>query len=293
MKGHKEKPVRSAEAVAALRAASAREPDPSIRNPDYLARHFVGGIYKLILGLPKRLSRSLIEKITPGSYGYFLARTRFVDDHLLKAVEQGVRQVVILGAGYDSRATRFESRLAGIRLFEVDLPSTQASKRDRMRAQGIAEPCNVVYVAHDFNGCSLISALREHDFAAELTTLFIWEGVTYYLNEASVEDVLKSVVSECARGSSLILDYSLRSFVEGDAATYGGAAMHRWLKKNNERFLFGLNAGELQRYLSPFHLAVTVDLGATDLCGKYLTDRHDTLVGRPLGHLRMACAVLE
>lgn len=46
MKTHQDKPVRSAEAVAALRAASAREADPSVRNPDYLARHFVSGIHK-------------------------------------------------------------------------------------------------------------------------------------------------------------------------------------------------------------------------------------------------------
>lgn len=293
MKTHQDKPVRSAEAVAALRAASAREADPTVRNPDYLARHFVRGVYKLILGLPKRVSRELIERITPGSYGYFLARTRFIDEHLLKAVERGVRQVVILGAGYDSRPNRFESRLAGIRLFEIDLPSTQASKRERMRARGIAEPPNVVYVPHDFNSRSLLSALRQHAFATDLPTLFIWEGVTYYLEESSVTAVLASVVGECASGSSLILDYSLRSFVEGDATTYGGTAMHRWLKKNNERFLFGLNAGELQRYLSPFRLAVTDDLGAADLCRQYLTDRHDALVGQPLGHLRMAHAILQ
>lgn len=293
MKTRQDQPVRSAEAVAALRAASAREPDPTVRNPDYLARHFVGGTYKLILSLPKRLSRGLIEIMTPGSYGYFLARTRFVDEHLLKAVERGVGQVVILGAGYDSRANRFESRLKGIRLFEVDLPSTQASKRERMHAQGIAEPGNVVYVPHDFNSRSLVSALRQHAFATDLPTLFIWEGVTYYLEESSVSTVLASVVGECMRGSSLILDYSLRSFVEGDGTTYGGEAMHRWLKKHNERFLFGLNAGELQRYLQPFGLSVTDDLGTADLCRQYLTDQKDALVGRPLGHLRMAHAILE
>lgn len=293
MKKQQPKPIRSAEAVAALRAASTREPDLTVRNPDYLAHHFVGGVYKLILGRPKRMSRWLIERITPGSYGYFLARTRFVDEHLLKAIAQGVRQVVMLGAGYDSRAARFESRLAGLKLFEVDLPSTQSHKRGLMRLQGIPEPGNVVYVPHDFNTRSLITALREQGFDTNQPTAFIWEGVTYYLQESSVKDVLDSVVSQCARGSWLILDYSLRSFVNGDETTYGGPTMQRWLKKNKEPFLFGLEPGELRRYLSPCRLAVTTDLGPSEICRKYLTDRRGALVGQPLGHLRLACAVLE
>jgi methyltransferase (TIGR00027 family) len=136
-----QKPIRSAEAVSMLRAASAREQDATVRNPDYLATHFVGGgLYGMLLRLPHALSRRLIERISPGSYCYFLARTQFIDGHLNRAIDNGVRQIVILGAGYDSRASRFQSRLGRVRLFEVDLSATQQAKRERMARHRIEEP---------------------------------------------------------------------------------------------------------------------------------------------------------
>lgn len=286
-----DKPVRSAEAVAALRAASVREADPAVRNPDHLARLFVRGRYRFILALPSLLGRHLIERITPGSYCYFLARTRFVDDQLLLALRRGVRQVVILGAGYDSRALRFAEPLRDALVFEVDLPSTQRAKRQRLSEAGIATPPNLRFVGHDFHERALIDALQAEGFSTALPTFFIWEGVTYYLAESAVVQVLDSVVSRCARGSSIALDYSLRSFVDGDESTYGGATMQRWLARNGERFRFGLEQGQLAAFLRPFDLTITEDLGSEVLCRQYLTDTRRRSLGRPLGHLRLAHAV--
>jgi methyltransferase (TIGR00027 family) len=288
------KPVKSAMAVAALRAASGRESDPAVRNPDYLARHFVGGLYSLILALPRAISRKVIEKISPGSYCYFLARTRFIDDSLSLAVGQGVNQIVILGAGYDSRAHRFaqHSNAGVLQFFEVDLSATQLAKRKRMHVQGISELSNVRYVAHDFNSGQLMTALKENGFKSECPTFFIWEGVSYYLSEAAVVDVFQLLANQCAAGSSLAFDYSLRSFVKGATNTYGGKSMQAWLLKNKERFLFGLEPGELQHYLKAFNLIVTEDLGAADLHQKYLIDSKGRSIGESLGHLRLARAVL-
>lgn len=289
------KPVRSAEAVAVMRAASHRERDPTVRNPDHLARHFVGRLYGLLLMLPCAISRRVIERISPGSYCYFLARTKFIDGHLLQAIEHGIRQVVILGAGYDSRASRFGQKLreGEVRVLEVDLPSTQADKRARMRACSIAEPRNVTYVAHDFNEGELIDVLRRHGFDPQRPTFFIWEGVTYYLQSQAVANVLDLVVGRCAKGSSLAFDYSLRAFVAGDESTYGGRAMQKWLKQNNERFLFGLNADEIRGYVRAFNLSVTEDIGSAEIKARYLTDQRSRSLGEPLGHLRLVHATLN
>ena len=292
-----DKPVRSAEAVAALRAASVREEDPLIRNPDYLAHIFVRGRYRLILSLllalPSPLRRLLIERIKPGGYCFFIARTRFFDEHLQAALARGVTQVVILGAGYDSRAIRFADCLKQSEVFEVDLPSTQATKRERMREAGIVAPANLHFISHNFQDRDLLEALKAAGLVPERPTFFIWEGVTYYLMESAVRDIFESIIGRCAHGSSVAFDYSLRSFVDGDDGTYGSQAMHRWLARNNEPFRFGLNAGQLGPYLRPFGLQVTEDIGPDDVRSRYLTDSRQCLVGEPLGHLRMAHAVLD
>ena len=86
------------------------------------------------------------------------------------AVEAGVRQIVVLGAGLDTFAYA-SSRREGLRLFELDHPATQAEKRRRLAAAGIAEPPHAVYVAHDFDHGSFTAALAGgHDPGAELSS---------------------------------------------------------------------------------------------------------------------------
>ena len=104
-----------------------------------------------------------------------------------------------------------------------------------------------------------MDVLRAQGFDPGLPTLFVWEGVVYYLRPESVAETLESLVARCAAGSELLFDYSLRSFVDGDESTYGGRTMQRWLKRNGERFLFGLERHELPAYLRRFRLSLDED----------------------------------
>jgi len=282
--------IRSAEAVAALRAVAAKSGDRSIANPDHLARKFVTGKYALVLALPSPISRHLTEYLSPGGYCYFLARTRFMDEHLLGSLAGNVEQVAILGAGYDTRAHRFRTLLAHVRVFEMDLAATQRVKLDRMR-KGLLEPApNVVYVSHDFKSGSLLTALAQAGFDCRRRTFVLWEGVSYFLRESAVRETF-ALISSCAPGSSIAFDYALRSFVEGDDSTYGGRQVRRWLQKNAEPFHFGLGAGELGPYLGAFGLTVREDLGPGAFTERYLIGSDGRAAGKPFGHLRMALAV--
>ncbi len=283
------KPTQSAEAVAALRAASCGEPEPSVRNPDYLARDFVtSAFYRSLLALPSSLSKRLIERLSPGSYSYFLARTHFIDTHLRHALHDGFEQVVILGAGYDSRAMRFAKERGTIPVFEIDLESTQQAKRERMLMRGVSQPAHTHYLAHDFTQGDLITTLTQAGFRLSKKTLFIWEGVSYYLPEDAVLAVFRELIGAAVSGSRMVFDYSLKSFVNGATDTYGGVSMQRWLKKNNEPFLFGSEVAELPHVVSPFGLRVVEDLSPADYSQRYLISPEGAAVGQPLGHLRMA-----
>ena len=125
------KPSYTAEGVAAWRAAGNREPDERIRNPDYMAVSFLGWKLRLIAGFKPLTALALrtFQKRVPGGYYFHIARTKHIDEMLERAIGGGIQQLVILGAGYDSRPYRFARQLEGVRVFEVDQPATQARKK--------------------------------------------------------------------------------------------------------------------------------------------------------------------
>lgn len=119
----------------------------------------------------------------------------------------------------------------------------------------------------------------------------MWEGVSYYLPQPVVERVF-DFVSGCAMGSSILFDYATRDFVNGDHSTYGGKQVAQWLKKINEPFLFGMNAGEAAPLLQNCNLKLTADYSPEVLEKLYLTTKNGQLLGRTFGHVRMAHAVV-
>jgi methyltransferase (TIGR00027 family) len=237
--------IQSAETMAFLRAVVASEQNLAVRSEDLLAKNFLGRKYRFLTAVGwQALTRRILEVAVPGSYGFTIARTRHFDEVLLSEVRAGVEQVVLLGAGYDSRPFRFRDALEDIRVYEIDHPGTQARKRRMLDEIGETSPPNLSYIAADFNHQSLPEVLADHGFSLDRKALFLWEGVSYYLPRPVVEGVL-DFVSSCAGGSSIVFDYATKTFVNGDTSTYGGAQVARWLKKIREPFLFGLDPEEM------------------------------------------------
>jgi methyltransferase (TIGR00027 family) len=279
--------IQSAETVAALRALAGTERRLATPCCDLFAKHFLGLKSRLMLKLtPQSVLGSLIEKAAPGSYCFTIARTRHFDEALLSGLRAGVEQVVILGAGYDSRAFRFKDQLRGVKVFELDHPGTQARKKQLLVARNAELPENLTLIGIDFAKQSFRKLLPEHDFRHDAKTLFLWEGVSYYLPLEAVDDVLK-FVADCAPGSSIVFDYALQSFVDGDTRTYGGEQIARWLKKIGEPFLFGLYPGDAQRFLAKRGLRVISHVGPSDLERMYLMTQRNRPLGRTLGHVRI------
>jgi methyltransferase (TIGR00027 family) len=129
---------RTAAFVAAGRAVGAREPDPDVSNPDYMAERLLGDTGKFDLDLPviHALQESYDEAMqdieVASAVRSMIVRTRFIDEALERAVAGGATQILILGAGFDSHAYRFEPMLRQCRVFEVDRPGTQAYKKKRV-----------------------------------------------------------------------------------------------------------------------------------------------------------------
>ncbi len=141
-----------------------------------------------------------------GSVVMMIIRTRFIEERLERAIRDGMSQVVILGAGFDTRAYRLVELLKAARVFEVDQPSTQEYKKHRVRETGIEVPPNLTYVPVDFRHDKLGDVLAAAGYDSTQRTFFIWEGVTMYLPEAAVEETLRWVASQ-APGSTIVFDF--------------------------------------------------------------------------------------
>jgi len=142
---------------------------------------------------------------SPSMELWIALRTRYLDDCVKRALDRGLRQVVILGAGLDARAARLGRE--GVRFFEVDQPASQADKRERLSRFG-GYPMNAAtFVPCDFERDDFVQALENAGLDRRSPTCFVWEGVIYYLAEHAARSTLGRLATEFDPGSLLLFDY--------------------------------------------------------------------------------------
>ena len=257
---------RTAQYMALFRAVESARPRDARLFEDPLARAFLRWPLSAVAWLATlpglgRAMPWIIDQRVPGSRSSGVARTRFIDDALAAGLREGVEQLVILGAGFDSRAYRLPA-LRNVQVFEVDHPDTLASKRSVLQRIGVAAP-NVRYVPIDFNQRALPPAMAEAGYRESARTFFLWEGVTNYLSAAAVDATLRW----CARavaGSLLLFTYVHRDVLTRPGAFVGTEQLFASLDKFGEKWTFGIDPGELRGYLAERGLALESDLGAAE-----------------------------
>ena len=199
--------------VTFLRALAAMDPREEIRGRDYLAEKFLNEEHARALRDPVARQELAKKRMAPGLYEYMLARTAFFDQLVEQALKEHIPQIVFLGAGYDTRPYRFTDLIKGTRIFELDIHTTQQSKKDLLQKADIPIPENLTFVAIDFRTDKLSDVLLKAGFSKTQKTLFIWEGVTYYLPPQIVDDTMNSIRSISLPGSTLGFDYSFALFI--------------------------------------------------------------------------------
>lgn len=127
-----------------------------------------------------------------------VARHMIIDKFVHDAVSgdpHGPNQVVILGAGFDSRANRFAEHLTVTKWFELDLPAAQQYKEEVLRNHTILDPKNIVRIGMDLTEGDWVSALEEAGWDPSAPTIYILEGLIYYMNAEQAASLLKSIPS--------------------------------------------------------------------------------------------------
>jgi len=208
------------------------------------------------------------DAIMPGIYGAQICRTRFIDEAVEKALSQGIRQVVILGAGLDTRPYRLAG-MERVQVFEVDLPSVQEAKKKRLHKHFGRLPGNVTFVPIDFDKESLEAVFTGTVFDPSKPSMFVWEGVTQYLSEEAVRRTL-AFVGKSAPGSVLVFTYVLQSIIERHSDLPGAEKLLEVVAKRGSPWLFGLDPSSVASYLPPFHLNLTADVGNAEYQARYL-----------------------
>lgn len=246
-----QKSSRSAGIIAAHRAIeSSKNPEERVCY-DPFARNFVPSGFTVIgeTEIPEEMALKIFQDIVPGFHDFFVARTRYIDDYLHKCLSNGLEQLVILGAGYDSRAYRFEELKTGVKVFEVDHPATQKRKKEKLVEIFQELPKHVTYIPVDFQNDRLHSSLSENGYDNHLKTLFIWEGVTMYIDTMAVDGTLSFISQNVGKESSVIFDYTYSEVISG---IYDRREAIEWLKiaeKSNEPLLFGIKKDEINHFL--------------------------------------------
>ncbi len=198
---------------------------------DELAISMCGPVWRTILSsriLIWFVTRVLMRRVMP-IVPIIYTRARFGEDCLEAALEDGVTQLVIVGAGYDTFAFRRPDLSEKLVVYELDHPATQEMKFRRMMAAGISKPANARYVKCDLAAETVLNALGRTDFDAAKPAVFSWFGVAYYLDEATVQRTLSDLANGSAAGSSVVFDYL--------AATDSVAPEFRKLRKNVTEFV--------------------------------------------------------
>jgi len=274
------------------RAIGAKDPDLKTRNPDYLAEKFMYYRWK---GRQVNFAWAMrwIRRKRRLAFFYVTARTKHFDAILERELRSGATQVVILGAGFDSRALRFHRQFPKVKFFELDLPATQAIKRRLTRERIGPPPPTLVYAPIDFNTQTLDQALGRAGYDPKAKTVFIWEGVTYYISAGAVDATLRFIARSSAPGSSVVFDYALEEVIKGDYRRFPRAY---WTVKRlaavNEPWVFGIPKDQAADFVARRGLKLKSDLGAAELTRRYLITSQGSVFGPLSGYMRIMHAVV-
>ncbi len=148
-----------------------------------------------------------------------LSRSRYAEDRLVQAIERGVQQYVILGAGLDTFAFRRPDLMDRLRVCEVDHPATQALKHERLAMLAEPHPPQLHFIPINFETERLTAVLQPPAYDPHARSFFSWLGVTYYLTRDAILTTLGDVATSAPIGSTLVFDYmDAEAFIPGRAA---------------------------------------------------------------------------
>jgi methyltransferase (TIGR00027 family) len=269
------KPSRTAQRVAIRRAAHQLLDDPKVFD-DPLAAAIAGGGSERPPEAQQPYSRAL--------RAFIAVRSRYAEDQLAPAVERGVRQYVVLGAGLDTFAYRNPFQSAGLQVLEVDHPATQEWKREQLREAGIAIPREMKFAPIDFERQSLEEGLLTAGFDNQQPAFFSWLGVTPYLSRPAFAATIQ-FIAQMPSGSGVVFDYAVERSLLSPMQQRALDALAERVARAGEPFQLFFDPAALTSDLARLGFGHIEDLNCDQINARYFAGRSDGLAVSGGGHL--------
>jgi len=266
-------PSRTAEYMALFRAVETFENPRRRLFEDPFATALLSGNLKLFAEMARvpilrRLLRGVLDVGWPYTRSSGVVRTRSIDDLVRDAIRCGTKQLVLLGAGFDSRAYRLEEA-RNIRTFEVDHPATQRAKRERLGRRLGSIPDGVHFVEVNFERDDLELKLKQVGFDERIPAVVLWEGVVSYLSEPAVAANMAVLARLLAPASRLILTYVHRGAVDGSVEFPGSRRWKSWVGRSGEPFIFGFDPATLAEEVARYGFLLQSDVSTAEAAQHY------------------------
>ena len=228
----------------------------------------------------------------PGVFEYVMARTAFFDEVFINALNEAIPQIVLLGAGYDTRAYRFADLNRYSRIIEMDNAATQNRKKKCLKNFKIEIPESVTHVTMDFNRESLKDVLHCAGYEDDRKTLFIWEGVCMYLEPKSVDTILAFITDSLHRESAIAFDYAITISDDNSHKYYGAGEIIQIMKKSrsNESFKFTVDEDKIESFFNQRGLKIVRHLNHIQVEKLFLLREKGAPIGQPNGMFRFVIA---
>ena len=278
------RPSATAQRVAMRRAAHQLLDDPKVFD-DPVALRIIGKESASALQADPRQYET--TPLSPYLRAFVAARSRYAEDELALGVRRGVRQYVILGAGLDTFAYRNPYPEGVLRVFEVDHPTTQIWKRERLEEVGITLPGDLTFAPVDFETQTLEEGLRSAGYDPGKCTFFSWLGVTEYLTTEAVTATLRFIASAPV-GSGVVFDYMIAPSLLTPTQRSGFDALSRRVASAGEPWQAFFDPELLTRDLRTMGFGYVEDKGPEEINARYFRSRKDGLRVGSLSHVMNA-----
>ena len=268
------KSSRTAEMTCVSRAASYFEKNKYYKSNDYIAPKLLPGF--MVPFVKMSIVRNLYKKVgsPKGIFEYIVARTKFIDSVFIENLEAGFQQIVIFGAGFDSRGIRFISGYPDASIFELDVPTTQNAKITQLKKRNISIPKNIDFISIDFN------KLIQSGFEKNKKTLFLLEGLLMYLDSYSVQETFQMISDNTIKESEIIFDFVYSSVLKQEHRYYGEKDIAKYVKNVGEGWTFGIGEEELELFLENYSLKVKEKKDSKALEDLFFKDENGELQGK-------------
>jgi len=272
------KSSRTAGFICMYRAASYLEKNELYKSEDYIAPRLLPGLLKLLVKY--KLINFKWPFFPKGIYEYVIARTKYLDNIFKESMENGIEQILLFGAGFDTRAVRFAEKNMKTKIFELDTHHTQTAKIEQFKKRNISIPKNTIFIPIDFHVDSVSEKLELNGFNRKKTTLFIMEGIIQYLNKEAVDELFKLIYELAVPGSRAVFDYIYASVLRRENIYYGEKDIYGKVNSVQEPWLFGIEKGGMEAFLKNYNFRLIQNLDSEDLEKMFFRDKYGHVVAK-------------